>query len=417
MRPWHEAGAALGRQHGSTKPRGARKPPRTNRRRRVEELLARAAAAPHAENAAWVLDNFRLIFTAEKSSRDFSLGLKGFRTVTDPSGADSPRVCLVARSYLQACGYGFQEMELVAFLEGYQEQADLDMGEIWALRPALQLELIDRLTEADPVQWPVLLTSLKKLDEAVWREFFESVSLAHRVLARDPAGAYLSMDFDSRSRYRAELADLAKQGLCSEMATAQAAISLCEQARSASDGSRMAVRRTHVGFYLVDRGRAQLRGGRRLSATAADAHSTVPSTPPDQEFYLIAIELITLGIVFGILYKFGAVTPAYIGLLLLALPATQAAMDFVRNLTTFLVPPRALPKLDFSEGIPEDCLTMVAVPTLLLNEAQVHDLVLDLEIRFASANRDRNLLFALLTRIPRGFRLPRGPVRCTGGTG
>src|SRR5580704_14800721 len=157
MRPWHAAGAALGRQHGITKPRGARKPHRTDRRRRVEELLARAASEPHAENAAWLLDNFRLIFTAEKSSRDFALGLKGFRTVTDPSGAEMPRVCLVARSYLQAGGYGFQEMELAAFMEGYQEQAELDMGEIWALRPALQLELIDRLIEADSIQWPVLL--------------------------------------------------------------------------------------------------------------------------------------------------------------------------------------------------------------------------------------------------------------------
>jgi hypothetical protein len=90
MRPWHEAGAALGRQHVVTKPRGARKP-QMNRRRRVEALLARAAAAPQPENAAWVLDNFRLIFTAEKSSRDFSLGLKGFRTVTDSSGAEAPR--------------------------------------------------------------------------------------------------------------------------------------------------------------------------------------------------------------------------------------------------------------------------------------------------------------------------------------
>ncbi len=104
----------------------------------------------------------------------------------------------------------------------------------------------------------VLVTSLKKLDEAVWREFFESVSMAHRVLARDPAGAYAGMDFDSRSRYRAELADLAKHGACSEIETAQAAISLCEQTRAASDGSRAAVRRTHVGFYLVDQGRAQL---------------------------------------------------------------------------------------------------------------------------------------------------------------
>ncbi len=62
-----------------------------------------------------------------------------------------PRVCLVARGVpggrrLRAS----QEMEFAAFLEGFQEQAELDMGEIWALRPALQLELIDRLTEAEP---------------------------------------------------------------------------------------------------------------------------------------------------------------------------------------------------------------------------------------------------------------------------
>ena len=62
-------------------------------------------------------------------------------------------------------------------------------------------------------------------------------------------------------------------------------------------------------------------------------------------------------------------------------------------------PPHALPKLDFSDGIPADCATMVAVPSLLLNEAQVADLVLDLEIRFL-ANRDPNLYFALLTDSP-----------------
>jgi cyclic beta-1,2-glucan synthetase len=161
------------------------------------------------------------------------------------------------------------------------------------------------------------------------------VSLAHRVLASDPAGAYTGMDFDSRSRYRAELADLAKHGACSEMETAQAAISLCEQARSASDGSRTAVRRTHVGFYLVDRGRAQLEaaiGYRPPMRTRIPRFILRHPT----EFYLTAIELITLGIVFGILYKLGSITPAYAGLLLVALPATQAAMDFVRNLSTFL---------------------------------------------------------------------------------
>jgi cyclic beta-1,2-glucan synthetase len=90
------------------------------------------------------------------------------------------------------------------------------------------------------------------------------------------------------------------------------------------------------------------------------------------------------------------VMPAYAGLLLLVLPATQAASDFINSLVTFLFSPRALPKLDFSRGIPDDCATMVAVPTLLFNEKQVHDLALDLEIRFL-ANRDSNLYFALLT--------------------
>ncbi len=51
-------------------------------------------------------------------------------------------------------------------------------------------------------------------------------------------------------------------------------------------------------------------------------------------------------------------------------------------LTTALLHPRILPKLDFSEGIPDDCVTMVAVPTLLLNEKQVRRLVEELEVRY-----------------------------------
>jgi hypothetical protein len=116
-------------------------------------------------------------------------------------------------------------------------------------------------------------------------------------------------------------------------------------------------------------------------------------------FYLTGIELLTLLIVFIILYKLDSVTPSYIGLLLLVLPATQAATDFLNSLVSFLIPPRVLPKLDFSSGIPHECTTMVAVPSLLLTEAQVRDLVLDLEIRYL-ANPDRNLYFALLTDCP-----------------
>jgi cyclic beta-1,2-glucan synthetase len=103
--------------------------------------------------------------------------------------------------------------------------------------------------------------------------------------------------------------------------------------------------------------------------------------------------------VIGLLSGLDTFTPIVAGFLLLILPATQAAVEFMNNLTTSFLRPRALPKLDFSKGIPDDCLTMVAVPSLILNEPQVRDLVLDLEIRFL-ANRDPNLLFALLTDWP-----------------
>ncbi len=71
----------------------------------------------------------------------------------------------------------------------------------------------------------------------------------------------------------------------------------------------------------------------------------------------------------------------------------------MNELTTFLVSPRLLPKLDFSEGIPAECATMVVVPTLLLSEEHTRQMVQDLEIRYL-ANRDANLHFALLTDSP-----------------
>jgi cyclic beta-1,2-glucan synthetase len=395
---WHEAGLALGRSHGDTKKRRRRAGAAPNRRRRVQKLINRVAADPQLENAAWVLDNFRLIFGTEKEVRTFTQGLREFPVVPGVSGAETPRVCLVARSYLEAGSHGFSEAELTAFLEGYQEVAGLEMGEIWGLKPALQLELIDRLTEAEPGEWPVLLTSLRKIGETPWKEVFEAASFAHRVLASDPAGAYLRMDVESRDRYRQALAELAKHGSFTETETAEAAIDLCRQAHLVSDGSRACSRRTHVGFYLVDRGRAQLEAAIGYRPPLAARIPRLILRHPTA-FYLTGIELVTLAIAFAVLAKMDSVMPAYAGLLFLLLPATQAGTDFIRNLAAFLVPTRALPKLDFSEGIPDDCVTMVAVPTLLINEAQVHDLLLDVEIRFL-ANQDRNLYFALLTDQP-----------------
>ena len=397
-REWREAGSTLGASCTGIKPKGRARTPRIHRRDRLRALIAGAAAQPQSENAAWLLDNFRLILGAEKEVREFAHAARELRAASTANGTATPLVSVLARHYLHTGEYGFREQDFVAFLHGYQQKAELEMGELWALKPALQLELIDRLVEAPPRDWPVLLTSLRRIGETAWKDIFESVSCVHRVLCDDPAAAFSRMDFDSRDRYCKALVDLARHSRHPELAIAEQAVALCRQARDASDGSRAAWRRTHVGYYLVDAGRRQLEAiiGYRPPWSAQIPRFILRHPTA---CYLAGIELITLVIVFAILVRSGSFLPAYVGLLLLLLPATQAAADFINNLATFLIPPRVLPKLDFSEGVPDDCVTMVAVPTLLLNEAQVHDLVLDLEIRFL-ANRDRNLYFALLTDPP-----------------
>ena len=81
---------------------------------------------------------------------------------------------------------------------------------------------------------------------------------------------------------------------------------------------------------------------------------------------------------------------------LLLVPASQAAIELVNTVVSRLLPPRELPSMDFSDGIPDDYQSMVVIPTLVYSEQNVAKLLEDLEIRYL-ANRSPNLFFALLT--------------------
>src|SRR6185437_16661039 len=87
------------------------------------------------------------------------------------------------------------------------------------------------------------------------------------------------------------------------------------------------------------------------------------------------------------------------GALLLLIPATQAAVEFINYLVTSVLTPHALPKLDFARAVDRDSATMVAIPTLLINDKQIKQLVEDLEVRYL-VNRDPNIFYALLTDLP-----------------
>jgi hypothetical protein len=115
--------------------------------------------------------------------------------------------------------------------------------------------------------------------------------------------------------------------------------------------------------------------------------------------YLTGIGILTFSIVALLLGGLGPPVPIVASFFLLLIPASQVALTLMNALVTSVLPACLLPKLDFSEGIPPQYKTMVAIPTLLVNEQQVKGLVDGLEVRYLG-NRDPNLYFALVTDVP-----------------
>jgi cyclic beta-1,2-glucan synthetase len=77
------------------------------------------------------------------------------------------------------------------------------------------------------------------------------------------------------------------------------------------------------------------------------------------------------------------------------IPASELVIQVVQRVISYLIPPRRLPRLEY-DRVPDDARTMVIVPTLLEDVAQVKELLAHLEVQ-ALGNVDPHIHFALLT--------------------
>jgi hypothetical protein len=328
-----------------------------------------------------------------------------------PSGKDEPRVAALAGTYFGAVNGTFSAQTFSAFIQALQTHEPLNVGELWSVGPFFRFILMETIVnEAGGLQHsrgfapsPILIDSLKSLhaiSNADWPYLIEPLIVIDTFLRQDPAGTFERMDFESREMYRKRIALVARRSDYTEIEVAQAALELAQHGgESPSEDAREAHKRAHVGYYLIDKGFPQLTSRVGFHPTlAVRARAFVRSHAVD--FFLSGIQLLTLLIIaaalFPVLPAISSLLALVLTLALLSLPATQAAVDLVYNAITATFEPEPLPKLDFSRGIPLDCATLVAVPTLLLDENQVRKLISDLEVRFL-ANRDLNLHFALLT--------------------
>ena len=284
--------------------------------------------------------------------------------------------------------------ELMAHL--YDEEAALPLVSQWlerSLRAPL-LEVIQQEHRRQAVQQTALsdvINSCRLIAQVAWPEFFESVSWAQSELGSDPAGIYSRQDFETGDRCRGAVEEIARWSKHSEQAIISQALAL---AKAAEDPVAR-----NVGYYLIDAGRLALERETGASVPLPErlrrwlcAHATGA--------YFGSVLVLTVAIVAAPLALIaGTIHAVMLGLLgfLLLLPASDLAVLAVNYFVTSLLPPQVLPKLSFQKkGIPDDCRTLVVVPTLLTTANAIQRELERLEIRYLG-NTDVNLRFALLT--------------------
>jgi cyclic beta-1,2-glucan synthetase len=356
-----------------------------------------------------------VLLSAEFQSTGEALeSLQRLPHVQSKSGAPAPRVMLIAEDFLAVAGYHFSESAFSSYIEAFQEHQILDLAELWALVAVLKLVLLEQIatlasvreekrSAERPHRLSTCLGSLREVTQTSWKAVIEPLITLDRILHLDPTGDYARMDFESRDLYRKAVASVAEHSGLREPEIARMALGLARKSQAEGDtGSRAGNRRAHVGYYLVAEGVSRLLENAGFHPPLIQRFRSAVKEHPE-EFYLPAIAAVTAGVMTLLaLY----VTPResspellLLALLALLLPCSQSAVQLMNYLTISLLQPQILPKLDFETGIPNDCISLVAVPTLLLNENQVRRLVDDLEVRFLG-NHDRNLHFALLSDLP-----------------
>jgi cyclic beta-1,2-glucan synthetase len=392
------------------------------------EILRNLASAGNRlrEDAAILLGNFDRLRQSLQKTKEAILDAGEQPQVEITDGWFVPRAYAAVVSYLQAVNYQFDEQTFRQFFTAIQEAVPFDMAELWQLHPFTEFALLeavaaraDQLDAAATYSYvteskvgaeeaalasysqaaslSTLVESLRGVSGTDWNELFEEINVVEHILRQDAGSVYSRMDFETRDAYRTTIAELAIRSTASEQEVARKAIELARQPDASTD-QRISDRKTHVGYYLVGAGKKALESAIEYRPTLTERVQALIKHWPDFS-YILGIELVTLAVMAVVIFEAKVRFSGLIAIALFLLPAAECAVALVNQFAATLFPAKALPKLDFSDGIPAEFTTMVAVPTLLTSEEQMHRAVRDLEIRFL-ANRDANLHFALLTDPP-----------------
>ena len=393
---------------------------------RAREYLAssRSEDATLQKAAEWFLDNYYLIRrVARQVTQDLPPGfLRRLPQLAGGPAKGVARIDALARALVVRSSIEIDVTALQSFVHAYQGVSPLTIAELWALPTMLRVSVLHGLLHfleeldvpvhgrlerapshrAPPDTEPFALgpgvgversiRALRLLAEIDWKTFFEKTNRVEAILRRDPGRIYERMDFATCDAYRKTVEELAWVTGTAEEDVAERVVELARQ--HAPDP-----RCGHVGYYLLNGGRRVLEDQLGYRPRGVERMRRALTRRPTLT-YLLALALLTGGplLVLGWdLARAGArPSSVAVSVVLAIVPASIVAVTVLQWALARLLPPRALPKLDFTKGLPDDIRALVVIPTLLGRREDVDGMLRQIELHYLS-NPDPRLEFALLT--------------------
>ena len=328
-------------------------------------IRRRYGGAAHPPAACeWLLDNHYLL------QREFPGVLQDLRrSGSQRRCREGLLVSQLCRALVQSGNGKVTGVRCVIFLRGFQSVTVLQRRELLlfpaALRAAVMAAIAGQcralLSAADPESctegMAALFESLRLIGEMDMQRILDRADVPGGILARDPTGEYPRMDAVTRGLYRERLQAMAEKAGAEEQALAKR---LLEQAQK---------EHRHIGFLLMKPRRGILAG-----------------------LYIAAVSLSALLLSLWIGLRFADASAA----LLLFVPLWTLVKGLLDAALLRLCPPRPLPRMDMSAGVPDEGRTLCVISALLGCCAPEK---LE-ELRLLSRREGKNLSFGLLADLP-----------------
>jgi cyclic beta-1,2-glucan synthetase len=250
---------------------------------------------------------------------------------------------------------------------------------------------------ADQVSISNSIGSLRFLGSNNWRDFVENISVVENLLRTEKSNIYPLMDFQTRDEYRHRVEKISKN---SERTESDIARLVLELANESFDDGDISNRKNHLGYWLIGRGSGIVYQQANVRFTIFEKIYLFLQKIP--LFLYVGTSVFLALFIAGALilrsWKEGFCDPwllSFMGVLTL-IGASHLSVTLVNWISTLIIRPLVLPRMDFSEGIPEEFRTLVVVPSMFGSNDELEGLLENLEVRYL-ANRGPNIHFALLT--------------------